>query len=95
MNAGEAFEWDDAKAASNLVKHGVRFEFAARVFFQAGLIDLDASRTVDGEGRRKAVAMIDGQLFTVVYTRRRDAIRIISARRSNAKESRAYASIHP
>jgi uncharacterized DUF497 family protein len=26
------FEWDDAKAQANLVKHGVRFEEAATVF---------------------------------------------------------------
>jgi len=26
------FEWDDAKYASNFEKHGVRFEYAARLF---------------------------------------------------------------
>jgi uncharacterized DUF497 family protein len=31
MNDGE-FEWDDRKAASNMAKHGVRFEFARDVF---------------------------------------------------------------
>jgi uncharacterized DUF497 family protein len=30
-----AFEWDDAKAASNLAKHGVPFAFAARVFLRS------------------------------------------------------------
>ena len=39
-----AFEWDDAKAASNLVKHGVRFDYAAQVFLDEAVIDFDASR---------------------------------------------------
>jgi uncharacterized DUF497 family protein len=47
------FEWDNAKAASNLTKHGVPFAFAARVFLDAGVVDFDASRAPDGEARRK------------------------------------------
>jgi uncharacterized DUF497 family protein len=96
MVADQAFEWGtDAKAASNLAKHGVRFDFAVRVFAEPACIDLDVSRTVDGERRRKAIAMIDGRLFTVVYTKRHGVIRIISARRANARESRAYGTIYP
>ena len=32
METGMAFEWDLAKAAENLVKHGVDFEEAKTVF---------------------------------------------------------------
>jgi uncharacterized protein len=49
----------------------------------------------DAEARRKVIGMINGLLFTVVHTRRPGMIRIISARRSNAKESRAYGSVYP
>jgi uncharacterized DUF497 family protein len=45
--------------------------------------------------RRKAIGIIDGRLFTVIYVERQGVIRIISARRSNAKESGAYASVYP
>jgi uncharacterized DUF497 family protein len=31
-----AFEWDDAKAQSNLAKHGVPFAYATRVFSMPG-----------------------------------------------------------
>ncbi len=85
-----AFEWDDAKAASNLAKHGVPFDYAAQVFLDEAVIDFDASREADGEARRKAVGQIGGRVFTVVYARRGDAIRIISARRANAMERKAY-----
>ena len=94
MISNRAFDWDDAKALSNLAKHGVRFEFAIRAFVDIMRIDVDAFRLADAEMRRKVIGMINGRLFTVVYTRRPGLIRIISARRSNAKESRAYGSVH-
>ena len=94
MHSSAGFEWDDAKAAANLSKHGVRFEIAADVFLDEGLVDLDASRVVDAEARRKAIGMVEGRLFTVVYTKRQGVVRIISVRRANAKERRAYASLY-
>jgi uncharacterized protein len=89
------FEWDDAKAQANLAKHGVPFGYAARVFLDPGMIEFDASREGDAEVRRKAVGLIDGRLFVVVFTDRRGVCRIISARRANTKERRAYDPFHP
>ena len=90
MKSKHAFDWDDTKAASNLGKHGVPFAFATRVFLDSAMIDFDASQPGDGEVRRKAVGMIEGMLFTVVYTQRNGLTRIISARRCNAKEEKHY-----
>ena len=87
------FDWDDAKAASNLAKHGVPFEYAARVFLDEAVVDFDASREADGEARRKAVGQIEGRIFTVVYAQRGDAIRIISTRRANAMERKVYGQV--
>ena len=95
MSGPYQLDWDDAKAASNHSKHGVKFEFAVRLFSDDTRVDADASHPRDREMRRKAIGMIDGRLFTVVYTERQGAVRIISARRSNAKESKAYASVYP
>jgi uncharacterized DUF497 family protein len=66
MSPLSAFVWDDAKAASNLAKHGVPFAFATRVFLDVAVIDFDVSRALDRETRRKAVGFIDGRLYTVV-----------------------------
>jgi len=85
------FEWDAEKAADNLRKHGVPFELAQRVFDDPRWIDIEVSRAQDGEPRYKAVGNIDDKLFAVVFTMRGDARRIISARRTNAKEDRQYA----
>lgn len=90
MDSLLSFEWDEAKAAGNFARHGLRFEVAATVFLDDNRADFDASHPEDGELRRKVVGMIDGLLFTVVYTVRDQTIRLISARRSNAKEARRY-----
>lgn len=94
MNSGRQFEWDDAKAQSNLAKHGVLFAYAARVFLDPDVVDFDASKPVDGEVRRKAVGVIEGRLFVVVYTVRDEVVRVISARRCNAAEARRYGPLH-
>jgi uncharacterized DUF497 family protein len=51
---------------------------------------IDASREEDSESRMKAVGQLGGRLFVVVYTERENAIRIISARRTNKSEDQAY-----
>ncbi|GAA0243860.1 BrnT family toxin [Rhodanobacter caeni] len=45
------FEWDDAKAALNLRKHGIAFEEAARVFLDPGRVDMIDDREEYGEER--------------------------------------------
>jgi uncharacterized DUF497 family protein len=79
MFAPREFEWDEAKAASNYAKHRVSFPFAVRVFADPQRVDYDASRVADGEARRKVVGLIGRRLFTIVYTIRGSACRMISA----------------
>lgn len=89
MNSLE-FEWDPEKAASNLAKHGVGFPAAARVFDDVhGLHYVDRSM-VYGEERLIGIAMVDGDVLTIVYTERGDRIRLISARKSTRFERRIY-----
>jgi len=90
MFTPSSIEWNDANAEAHFAKHGVRFEYAARVFLDASRADFDASRAEDGEERRKAVGMIEGKLFVVVYAPVADVAWIISARRANVQETRRY-----
>jgi hypothetical protein len=92
---GFVFEWDDVKAESNFAKHGVPFSYAVRVFLDPEAIEFDASRVEDREVRRKAVGLIEGRLYVVVYTDRARVRRIISARRTNEMERKAYGPHHP
>jgi uncharacterized DUF497 family protein len=80
------FEWDDAKAAANLRKHGVSFIAATDVFFDPDRVEVDASRPEDGETRRKAFGTVDGQFIAVVFVIRNEVVRLISARRARPKE---------
>jgi uncharacterized DUF497 family protein len=90
MVDNRVFEWDDAKALSNLAKHGVSFDEMVRVFRDPRRVEMNTSRPEDREPRIKAVGAIQGRLFTVVYTIRAGATRMISARRCNPTEKRLY-----
>jgi len=94
MNSTMEFEWDDAKAAANLAKHGVPFDYAVAVFLDTARVDFDASRSADGEVRRKVVGVIEGRLYSAVYTIRKTTLRLISARRANKKEAYVYGPLH-
>ena len=89
------FEWDLAKAASNLRKHCVSFETAARVFADPFAV-VEQDRIENGEYRWQTLGMVDGQLLLLVAHTVRDdedgieVVRIISARRAEPKERKRY-----
>ena len=85
-----AYEWDVAKAASNLAKHGVSFLDATEVFEDPGRVEVDVSHTADDEVRFKIVGTFEGRLLAVVYTLRGDTVRLISARPTNRAEEKLY-----
>ena len=87
---GVEFEWDEQKAAANLVKHKICFHTAQRVFDDAfALIELDVSEDY-GEERFLAKGVIAGRIVTVVFTPRGERTRIISARKANTDERAKY-----
>ena len=85
-----AFEWDDAKASSNLRKHGVSFAMARAVFRDPFAIERLDDREAYGEERFVIVGTVDARLLTVAYTLRGDRVRIISARGAEPDEHRQY-----
>jgi uncharacterized protein len=87
------FDWDVNKAEANERKHRLSFSYVSRVFQDPGHVHFDASRPEDGEIRRKAVGVIGGKRYCVVYTMRDEVCWIISARRTNPKEDRLYADL--
>jgi uncharacterized protein len=78
------------KGGEQREKHRVAFPFATRVFLDPDRLELDVSRMADGEARFKVIGMIEGKLHVVAATRRGDAYRLISARRTSRAEERAY-----
>jgi uncharacterized DUF497 family protein len=84
------FEWDDRKAVQNVTKHGVPFDYAARIFLDPHRLDSADTRRDYSEERRLTLGKIEGRLFAVVYTPRGTVIRLISARKANEREKRRY-----
>jgi len=84
------FQYDPAKAAANLNKHGVSFADAEGVLEDPlGLTVQDPDS--EGETRFITIGMGNaGELLVAVYTERNDEYRIISARRPTRKERRSY-----
>ena len=83
------FEWDEAKHAKTLRDRGIGFDDGARIFAGPVLIWEDARREY-GEGRFRGVGETNGDILHVVFTWRGDAMRIISVRRANRRETEAW-----
>jgi uncharacterized protein len=84
------FQYDPAKAAANLKKHGVSFADAEGVFHDPLTVTVEDP---DAEGERRFVAVglgSAGELLVVVYTDREGESRLISARRATRKERKTY-----
>jgi uncharacterized protein len=87
------FEWDAAKNAVNIAKHGIDFEDAIRIFERPVLEKVDDRRNY-GEVRIIAVGAVDDRELAIVYTLRGERRRIISARRAHSHERKAYHEAH-
>ena len=86
------FEWDETKDEANLVKHGVDFVRARRLF--DGRPVLTSPSPFRGEARWLTTGFLDDTCYTVVWTLRGEAIRLISARRARNAEERRYRSLY-
>lgn len=85
------FEWDSAKEAENLAKHGVSFGEACTVF-----LDALALRQPDEEHSHEELRYLmfgqseRGRLLVVAFAERGENIRIISARCATRWEREQY-----
>ncbi len=85
------FEWDDAKAAATRRKHGVPFEEAATIFDDPNVfVRYDAVHSEDEDRWNVIGTSSRRRVLSVTYTKRGEAIRIISARKSSRAEAREY-----
>ena len=85
------FQWDPAKAAAYLDKHGVSFEEAATVFRDPlSVTALDPDHSLDEERFITFGVSTSGRLLVVAHGDRDDTIRIISARPATPAERKIY-----
>lgn len=89
----DRFIWSRKKAKSNLEKHGISFEVAARIFNDPVLyIEYDDINSTPKEDRYNCTGVVAGAvtLLRVTMTERDPYIRIISARKATRKEISDY-----
>jgi uncharacterized DUF497 family protein len=82
------FEFDPAKSASNLDKHGIDFTAVQALWEDPMRVETPA-RTAD-EPRWLVIGQIEGKHWSAVVTYREQRVRIISARRSRKEEAALY-----
>ena len=77
----DRFEWDDEKAALNLLKHGIRFEQAEEVFADPLIATFaDRSHSTDEDRQISIGSTFWDEVLIVSHTTCDERIRIISAR---------------
>jgi len=82
-------EFDPAKDAANLAKHGVSLALARELDWEAALVWVD-DRFEYGELRMIALAPKTGILYYVAFVERGTMRRIISLRQANRREVTHY-----
>jgi uncharacterized DUF497 family protein len=83
-----AFEFDPAKSARNLEKHGIDFVRAQAIWSDPDRLEIPARGT--DEPRSQVIGRIGGVVWSAFITVRNERIRIISVRRARHEESAAY-----
>jgi uncharacterized protein len=83
------FEWDPAKADANLAKHGIDFAEAVEVLADPKRVERPDPRS-RVEPRVQVIGAAKGRILFVVYTMRGAVCRIISIRKANRRERKAY-----
>ena len=89
---GLRFEWDPAKADSNLRKHGLAFDEAATVFADPLAVIFDDDAHSSTETREIIIRhSVLGRLVVASFVQgSRSGVRIISARTATRTERREY-----
>ena len=87
------FEWDDEKATSNRRSHRVSFDEAKTVWNDPNrIVEPDTVHSTEEEEREKVLGLSQKlRLLVVIFTKRNETIRLISARRATKAETSRYA----
>ena len=82
------FEFDPAKSAANLKRHGIDFVGAQTLWSDPDRVEIPA-RSLD-EPRIQVIGRIGGVVWSALINITGDRIRIISVRRTRDEETAAY-----
>lgn len=91
LNKCSGFEWDEGNAVKNWIRHQVIQGECEQIFFNEPLIVASYIKHSDKEKRWFVLGQTDsGRLLFLVFTIRKNLIRVISSRDMNKKEREIY-----
>ena len=88
------WSWDEDKRRVNRAKHGVDFAAIAGFDWETCTHAPDL-RFAYGEGRTVSAGYLGDRLHLVVWTKRGNDVRIITLRKANERERKAYRIARP
>jgi uncharacterized protein len=86
---GVEIEFDPAKDADNLRRHGLSLAFGAVVLAHR-IGEVEDERRDYGEVRAKAFGLVEGLLFACTYTVRGEVHRVLSVHRVREREAKRW-----
>jgi len=87
----EGFQWDSGNSNKNLLRHNVQNWECEQVFYNQPLAVLADSEHSEAERRWAVFGKTDARrLLVMIFTRRNNLLRIISARDMNRRERKYY-----
>ena len=84
--------FDPNKSSKNALERGLPFDVVSEFDFSSALFTKDERRTY-AETRYVALGLLHGRLHVLCFTETGDGIRVISFRKANDREVRAYAKV--
>jgi uncharacterized protein len=81
--------FDEAKRQKTLRERGLDFADAARIF-EGTVVELENDRFDYPERRLRTYGLIDGRLVMIAWTPTVNGVRVISMRKCNEREQKAF-----
>lgn len=85
-----AFDWDRGNLDKSYEKHGIAPNEAEEIFLDENILISSDKKHSSSEIRLRAIGKTAERTLFVVFTKRSNKIRIISARLANRKEKDIY-----
>lgn len=91
MKSENTFECDKNKARSNFIKHRIRFTEGCRIF-EGHVLTLPSAQNGDTKEERYATVGVlsSGMIAVMIWTRRRQHVRVISVRTARRAERERF-----
>ena len=85
-----SFEWDPEKSVANEGNHGIDFRSAMQIWQGPHVTVEKIAYIKGGETRSATIGLVKGDVYTAIWTTRKDVVRLISVRRARDGEKKIF-----